>query len=541
MGETAQDRVEAFGKANAIFFWEPYPWQQRLLDTMHKFTTVANISSNKIGKTAAAVCILGSWALGYEPWNPVGQDHPMAVLGGETNGEKHFYHASSLGIKPPVNLIFTGEDWKTHIGQTVAPEMHFWWPTGWYKTKKNEQGVEYEWTWMNKSVVKIMVYNQKDDLFESFRIQGLIEDEPPPKSKHEAMSRGLMLDQGKTLMTMTPIKEAWVLDDVVLAGRRDIGLVLDLKITDNPDLYNSDITVLREMGLTEAQIDTYFDKLLYKNKLLGKYVEDKGRASEKYLEEVCTDQRVEWLVKLKILKFIKDIDPSDVPSRVFGQFKSLVGRVLKGFDEVVHVIEPFEVPANWPVVPMIDFHLSTPQAVSYWAVDPHDVHFCVAETWENLSADGIADDIIKKIRTKGWDIQDVYIDPLSKGDTQYMKNALGSNLRDTFSILYDRLDDVDIMLHVASKDKDSGIKNIEDRLVGPSGRPTVFIFEDCERHRYEAKRWVFDDNGKPDKKGSDHFMENWYRFTLTGTKFEDHVITPCRQEAQAAAGSWMGH
>lgn len=244
--------------------------------------------------------------------------------------------------------------------------------------------------------------------------------------------------------------------------------------------------------------------------------------------------------KLKILKFIKDIDPSDVPPRVFGQFKALVGRVLKEFDDNVHVIQPFTVPTDWPVTVMIDFHLSTPQAVSYWAVNKQELNYTIAETWENLSADEIADDIVRKIRFNGWNISDAYIDPLSKGDTAYMKNALGSNIRDTFSILEERLSEHGITLHVASKDKDSGIKNLKTWLKGPNKMPTWYIFNTCERHLYEIKRWVFDDDGKPSKDCSDHFMENAYRYTLTGVKYEDTVIEHMPETHYQTENAWMG-
>ena len=54
-----------------------------------------------------------------------------------------------------------------------------------------------------------------------------------------------------------------------------------------------------------------------------------------------------------------------------------------------------------------------------------------------------------------------------------------------------------------------------------------------------ARELVFDDNGKPAKDGFDHMMENSYRYTLTGAKYEDSVIyqIPPRN---VGAGSWMG-
>ncbi len=534
IGETAEERVAAFKAANRTFFWEPYPWQERLLKMTREKSTTAAISSNKIGKTACVVNILLSWLYGVEFWT-MGYSGPDAVT-----WEGQTYRVSSLGIKPPVNLIMTGEDWKLHIGRVLIPEIKKWAPQGWYETKKNEQGTEYYWEWNNKSTLTIMSYSQDDDLFESFRAQGVVMDEPPPKSKYSAMSRGLLLDCGKTLMSLTPIKEAWILDEIVLSGRRDIGIIDGLDIRDNPDLYNSDLKLLGEMGLDDRKKLEYFDRLLYADPVKKLPVDDRGASAEKYLEKNIPVDKFDEIQKLKILKFIKDIDPSDVPPRVFGQFKSLVGRVLKEFDDNIHVVKPFEVPTDWPVTVMIDFHLSTPQAVSYWTVNKQDIHFCVGETWENLSAEGIADDIVRKIRRYGWKIEDAYIDPLSKGDTAYMRNMIGTDIRSTYNILDEKLSNHGVTLHVASKDKDSGIKNIKTWLKGPNNMPTCYIFDTCERHLYEVKRWVFDDDGKPSKEGSDHFMENWYRYTLTNARYEDHVIVPLRQPVYSGMGNWMG-
>lgn len=515
--ETPSERIAALEGGNRVFFWKPYPWQERLLGVIRDKNTTAAIASNKIGKTSAGACIVISWALGYEPWNRVIEDDGNCVRV-RSKGRDFFFRKSSLGIAPPVSIIITGEDWKLHLGKVVVGELKKWAPVGFYETHKNEQGVDYYWEWMNKSTFTLMCYNQDDALFESFRAQGAWEDEPPTKTKHTALSRGLLLDNGKTLMTLTPIKEAWVLDDIVLSGRKDIGIVDGLNITDNPELLGSDMRVLEAMGLDEEKRSKFLELLLYSDHIKKLPVADKGHAAEMYLEGVVQEEKHSQIGLLKMLKFIKDIDPSDVPPRVFGMFKSLVGRVLKEFDESVHMVKRFPVPTDWPVVVMIDFHLSTPQAVSYWTVNRQDVHYLIGETWENLSAAEIADDIIRKVRAYGWRIRDAYIDPLSKGDTAYMKNELGTDIEDTFTKLQRRLEKERIRLHVASKDKESGIMNIRTWLKGPNGMPTVYLFEDCPRHFYEVARWVYDEDGKPVKE-NDHFMENWYRYTLTGNKY----------------------
>lgn len=526
MTESA-DRIEKFKSENRIFFFEPYAWQRRAIEVVRGSSITGIISSNKLGKSALSVCILISWALGYEPWAYVAEG-----AGIERGGV--WYRESSLGIKPPVDLILTGEDWKIHIGRTLVPEIKKWIPKGWYTTKKNEQGTEYFWKFNNKSTLTIMSYSQDDDLFESFRAQGVMMDEPPPRSKYTAMSRGLLLDRGKTVLSLTPIKEAWILDEIVLSGRKDVGIVDGLKITDNPDLYKSDCATLGE--ISGEQRDKFFELLLYDDKEKGMVVSDSGARAERYLEDLVTD---EVISELKILKFIKDIDPSEVAPRVFGQFKSLVGRVLKEFNFNIHKIEPFDVPTDWPVTVMIDFHLSVPQAISYWAVNRQDIHYCIGETWKNLNAEEIGDDIVRKIKG-GWNITETYIDPLSKGDLSYMRNRIGTDARDTFSILSDKLSEHGVTLYVASKDKASGIKNLQTWLKGPNRIPTMYVFDTCERFLYEVQRWVFDDNGKPAKDGYDHMMENAYRFSLTGAKYSDHQIVPLPARQVQSQGAWMG-
>jgi len=533
------ERLLEFKKNMAVFFFEPYKWQRRVSPMLRAKNTVAIIASNKIGKSIESACIVISWVLGYEPWTGT---HDAKAYEDAVEVGGVYYKPSSLGIKPPVDIVITGEDWKTHIGKTIVPTLKKMAPQGWYTTKKNEQGVEYFWEWNNKSTFNIMCYSQEDDLFESFRVQGAWEDEPPPKSKHAALSRGLLLDNGKTLMSLTPLKEAWILDDIVLSGRKDIGIIDGLCITDNEGLVADEKEKLTAMGLNDKQADEYFDRLLYSDAEKKLPVADKGRSAEYFVGQIAGEDNPK-IARLKILKFIKDIDPVDVPPRIFGQFKSLVGRVLKEWDDKIHFIEPFEIPTDYVVTPMIDFHLSKPMAVSYWAVGRNDIHYCIKETWKNMSADEIADEIIRMLKN-GWFIQDAFIDPLSKGDTSYMRNMVGTDRTDSFSTIHDKLSIHGITLHVASKDKDSGIKNIQTWLKGVNGLPTCYVFNTCERHRYEVHRWVFDDEGKPSKDSDEHFMENWYRYTLAGVGWRNYQIKPLPVHSRGfgfseQANAWM--
>ena len=262
------ETIEKVKKDNLCYFFKPYKWQRDLLELIRKKNTCACLASNKIGKTCFGSNTVISWALGYEPWSVVNADYPGAVKVG-----KLFYKPSSLGKPAPTKIRIVGLDWKEHIGDTIVPELKKWAPAGMYTTKKNEQGVEHIWEWYNKSEFRIMCNSQDDMVFESFICDGAWLDEPPEYNKYIGMSRGLFLRLGKMLFTLTPLKSAaWVLDEIVLSKRGDVGILDKLDIRANEDTYNDEVNKLKELGLNANQSEKYFDLLLYENKQKSIYV-----------------------------------------------------------------------------------------------------------------------------------------------------------------------------------------------------------------------------------------------------------------------------
>lgn len=279
----------------------------------------------------------------------------------------------------------------------------------------------------------------------------------------------------------------------------------------------------------EAFWKEYIDLLVFTKK------PDKGRKAEQFLYDNIDGKFHDVISRdLKILRFVKDTDIDKFYTRIHGKFKSLVGRVLKHYNVDKHMCEAFDIPTDWLVEVQIDFHLGTPQAISYYTADPQQRNFVIREIWDNLSAEEISDDIIRCKLGKTWNIKEAYIDPLSKGDVGYLKNRFGKHIEDSFSILKNKLKKHGIKLDVASKDKDSGIKNLERWLEGPNKMPTLFYFDTLNQspnygHFHELQRWIYDENMKPAKE-FDHFMECDYRHTLTGFKWKEpdkpYVPTP---------------
>ena len=161
---------------------------------------------------------------------------------------------SSLGKKPPVKILVSGEDWEEHVGETLVPEIKFFVQDDEWKTTKNNMGVENHWVHKKtKSEIRIMTYRQDKDLFESFKCDALWPDEPPPEKIWGGMARALFMKNGKVFMSMTPLKEAWIFDELVNGNRVDVKTIQNITLWDAPHLYDNDLGVLIQAGMSKEQ------------------------------------------------------------------------------------------------------------------------------------------------------------------------------------------------------------------------------------------------------------------------------------------------
>lgn len=364
-------------------------------------------------------------------------------------------------------------DWESQAKSVIVPYMREYIPREWYNEsdiKRNQSGVEYFWKFKNGSTIQLLTHNTDTQSMEGWDGDWVWADECLPKEKFAANTRGLIVRGGVFILSMTSVrKEAtWVLDDLISST--------------NPEVKNN----------------------------LG------------YICNVPIEANLS-LTKEAIATFASTLDEDEKEARLKGGWYGTAGRILKEFDNNKHVVEPFDIPPDWIVTPMIDLALRYPQAIGFYATDRMNRTWIIHEIWEEeFYPIQIAETIIRLKITKPWRIERVFIDPLSKGDDKYMKNRI--DVEDAYSIIESQLRKFGITLDVGSKDKPSGIANIKEDLKGKYGEPLVKIFNTCTRHIYEIMRWSYDDDGLPSKEGWDDFMENWYRFTLTGTKYYDPEI-----------------
>ena len=513
-----------YRESHLIEYFSPYPYQQRVFESFREGKKIViAVASNKIGKTAVSINLVLSVALGYEPWNKADENYPGAVRVNKT-----YYKPSCINRKPPVRIRITGEDWSKHIGETLIPELKKWALEGSYETRKNNTGQETNWLFRNKSTIEFMTYEQDIKLFESWLGDFWAGDEPPPKPVYSAMSRGLFLSGGVTFLSLTPLKDAWIMDDLILANRPDVAVIDNVSVWDNPFLYDHDINILTDAGIAGDVAKMWLEKqkaICRTDKSL-KPVEDE-------LRNLIGDKYDDVFQNLFIHRFASDIDVNERPPRLFGEFKALMGKILKAFSENMHVVEPFQIPPDWIVTCCIDWHPTKEIAVGFYAFDHYERLYVIEEIWQHMSAEDTADEIIRRKLKNNWRWHfEVAIDPLAKGDDKFIKNRY--DVEATYPIIERKLSEYGLTLITASKDKESGIKNLENRLVTKNNAPAIFFFNTCKQHIMEAKRWRRDENGTVVKEFDD-MLENLYRATLLGIKWTP-IKTAVTTEQPSALG-----
>lgn len=366
--------------------------------------------------------------------------------------------------KMPRKVRYIGQDWEKHIAQVVIPEIKKWWPANRpVRIKKNSLGIEALWIdEMTGSSLEIMSNKQESELHEGWPGDLILYDEPPKRDIRVANARGLVDRLGREFFGMTLLKEPWVDREVIRALEED----------GTPDL--SVFNVHGEIWDNEGY----------------------GISAE------------------GIAQFSKTLRPEEREARLKGIPSYMSGLVLPEFNRNKHV-RPVakKVPLDWVLDIMIDFHPSKPWAVLFKATDKRGFHYVIDEIWESGSWKAIGEEIVRRIKRLGLRVNVIGIDPLAKGDknSDLQEESVFDKMADLFAAY-------DYSLHVASKDKEGGIHILRDLLETENEMTALFIWNKCKRTVYEAEGWMYDDQGRPQKKDDD-MMECLYRLCLLNTEW----------------------
>lgn len=261
-----------------------------------------------------------------------------------------------LRFDPPVKIRLLAED-MTALEQVQIPKLRKYVAPEWViAKKKNSFGVETHWIFQNGSVIDLLTYQQDSAMMEGWDGHVCVYDEPPPRSHYIANIRGLVDHAGISIFSMTPLKEAWIADEIVNKPDNTIW-TLTMHSRENPHVSKSALDEF-ESKLTEEEKET----------------------------------------------------------RLGGKFLHLQGLVFKEFDKAKHVINPFDIPPNYTCYASVDTHPRTEQAVAFMAVDPRGNQFVVSESFRHETPDQVADRLID-FHKNTHPLEVVLIEPSSQGDT----------------------------------------------------------------------------------------------------------------------------
>lgn len=367
------------------------------------------IAANKIGKTTAACADLANFAL---------------------QGGKVCRVISNLGFQ-------------RGIQEVIIPELMKWIPRSRIvgEPKKNSQGIVIKIILRGDngqdSVITFMSGDQDDMTFEGDIADYVWIDEPGRKAIYTAMLRALLVTCGKMVMTLTPLSEPWIYNDLYCSTDEEIECI--------------------EGTLWDACVD------------------NGGHLSKDQIED-----------------FISKLPEDEKEARVFGKFRHLVGRVFKAFDPLKHIVKPFYIPNDWPVYYAVDPHQRKPHAALFMAVSPENDWFICNEVYFAAGIEDFGKEV-KKVCDQ-YRIAKGVIDTSSETPDWQRRETARSilqrvGLRLELARKKNQKEASRMLIKQALEGKDG------------TGIPWLFVFENCKRTIFEFLNYVWDDYNDPHKQG----------------------------------------
>lgn len=198
----------------------------------------------------------------------------------------------------------------------------------------------------------------------------------------------------------------------------------------------------------------------------------------------------------------KTLDKSTLKSRRYGHFQASEGLVYTEFDENIHVIAPFDFPAEWQDNISIDPGLHNPLSCHFYAVDYDGNVYVVAEHYSaNLDVHTHAKKINEIANALHWKrnsngMLESLIDSAATARTL-------SSEKNVVDLFYDN----GILTNPkVNKDVFSGINRVKAYLKDADGEARLFIFSTCTNLIREFKRYWWGKDETPIKK-DDHALD----------------------------------
>lgn len=453
-------------------------------DVFHRAHFQIRIASggNRSGKSTSGINEDVAHALGYRPWlAPTDPDY-------------------KLSVRVPNKGLICGESFQEQVKKVILPKLlgdpekgvPGAIPTNMLAdVKRNPQGVITYIRLTIGSEIFLQSYDQDVDLFESADYDWVHFDEPPPRSIWIAVQRGLTDRMAPCWLTMTPLKEPWLYDEVY---KREDCKVLYFDIEDNLNY-----------GLSRKGIDQFAASL--------------------------TDDEKE--------------------ARLRGRFFHLTGLVYKTYGGIHRLkrssILPKGIPRHFSTWMHIDCHPRKAHHAVWITIGPdrrkiicgeiknHDPQnriepFCEAMKVYESTVLNLPHDAPRRL-----------IDPISG-----TPNPVGEGLS-----VWDEFDRCGFTCKAGSKNREAGILLFQNELKHDEELgvfPTAFVLDDLPGVDFEIRHYIWDehtnsksqerlDQKQVPRKKHDDYIEGIHRILLDGADYDDAEEDEDQPRAEAATGA----
>jgi len=420
------EQLEESRKNDTKVLYRILPTQQKVLDAYNdpKINTVLLTSPNQYGKTHIFLANMIASALGHQPWD--GKPRKLDL---------------------PIRIAVLIPDYDSH-GRNLLSKFKELYPLEKVRIEKTQQGAPRCITFKETgSVAHIFTHDQDQIRLEGGTYHELYIDEPCPRGHYVALRRGLSRYGGKTFMTMTPLTEPWIFEE----------------------LYNQ----AGNMGGPKKWLAVFTAFPDENKKSEGGFLEDED--VEIFRDNLLDEER---------------------EARVYGRWIHLIGRVYKSFDTNVHVVDDARLDPNQGTTGLVvDPHDRLPFALTWFYVTPSGDKY-IYDEWPN--------ERYNKIRYCDLSIED-YVDIIkAKGpaffrimDPNYgVRKSVtsGVSIAESFQMK-------GLYFHTTvNDDVAAGHKAVQDHLrfnkekpLSPINQPKLYFAKSCHNHISAFNNYVWDD------------------------------------------------
>lgn len=200
-------------KSRRLMDYQPHPKQREFHES--PASCRAAFGGNRSGKTTMGVVEFLFHVTGqYPDWFPKENRFDKSIIG---------------------RIICT--DFGKGAGEVIIPAIDEWLHDSIIAKKvRNHIGTPIKWILKNGSQFDILTHEQDTNLFEGWKGHLAWFDEPPPRDRYIATLRGLVDFKGRHMLTLTPLSQPWIYDDIYTKADGKNIFVVTVDMSDNPHL-----------------------------------------------------------------------------------------------------------------------------------------------------------------------------------------------------------------------------------------------------------------------------------------------------------------